>query len=55
MDSNSQLNDEQVNKTGTNSLMTIVPHLRSVDKGAFLLLREGITSPMRAKFYSYNH
>ena len=31
-------------------------HLRSVDKGTFLLLREGVTSPMRAnymnKFYS---
>ena len=33
-----------------------MPHLRSVDKGTFPLLREGVTSPMRAnyivKFYS---
>ena len=37
-------------------LMTLMPHLRSVDKGAFLLLREGVTSLIRAnymvKFYS---
>ena len=38
--------------------MTIMPHLKSVDKGAFLLVhvREGVTSPMRdnymVKFYS---
>ena len=25
-------------------------HLRSVDKGTFLLLREGVTSPMSANF-----
>ena len=29
-----------------------MPHLRTVDKGTFLLLREGGTSPMRAKLYS---
>ena len=33
-----------------------MPNLRSVDKGTFLLLREGVTSPMRdnymVKFYS---
>ena len=27
-----------------------MPHLRSVDKGAFLLLREGVTSPIRANY-----
>ena len=39
--------------------MTIIPHLSRVDKGAFLPLREGVTSPMRAyykaKSYSKNH
>ena len=25
-----------------------MPHLRSVDKGTFLLLRQSVTSPMRA-------
>ena len=41
--------------------MTIMPHLKSVDNGAFLLLhvREGVTSHMRVnymiKFYSQNH
>ena len=30
--------------------MTIILHLRSVNKGEFLLLREGVTSPMRANF-----
>ena len=30
--------------------MTIIRHLRSGDKGAFLPLREGVTSPMRANF-----
>ena len=28
-----------------------MPHLRTVDKGAFLLLREGVTSPMRANIW----
>ena len=28
--------------------MTFLPHLRCVDKGAFLLVREGVTSPVRA-------
>ena len=39
--------------------MTFMPHFkRSFDKGAFLLVREGVTLPMRAnymymvKFYS---
>ena len=30
--------------------MTIMPHLKSVDKGAFLLLREGVTSPMKTNY-----
>ena len=49
----SQLNEKQINETGKKFLMTIV------DKGAFLPLREGVTSPMRAyykaKSYSKNH
>ena len=53
----SQLNDKQINKTEKKILITIMPRLRSFDKGAFLLLTEGVTSPsMRAnymvKFYS---
>ena len=28
----------------------MMPHLRSVNKGAFLLLRKGVTSPMRANY-----
>ena len=30
--------------------MTFMPHARSVDKGAFLLVREGVNSPMRANY-----
>ena len=43
----SQLNEKQINLNGNGFLMTIMPHTRSVDKGAFLLLREDVTSPMR--------
>ena len=28
--------------------MTFLPHLRGVDKGAFLLVRKGVISPVRA-------
>ena len=31
----SQLNDKQINKTGKKILMTNMPNLRSVNKGAF--------------------
>ena len=40
----SQLNDKQMNNTGNIFLMTIMHHLWSFDKGAFLLKREGVTS-----------
>ena len=40
----SQLNDKRIR------LEKNMPHLRSVDKGAFLLLREGVTSPIRANY-----
>ena len=30
--------------------MTIMPHSRSVDIGALILLREGVTLPMRANY-----
>ena len=52
----SQLNYKIKNLTGSKILMTFLPHLRSVDKCAFLLIQDGVTSPMRAnhmdKFYS---
>ena len=39
--------------------MTFMSHVRSVDKGAFLLVREGVNLPMRGnymvKFHSLNH
>ena len=47
----SHLNDQQINYTRKK--------YASLIKGTFLLLREGVTSPMRAKymvkFYSSNH
>ena len=34
--------------------MTFMPHLRSVDKGAFLLVRVGVNSPIRANYMFFN-
>ena len=41
----SHLNDKQINKIGKN-----MPHLRRVEKDAFLLVREGVTSPLMANY-----
>ena len=38
----SHLNDKKINETGKNTY-----HLRIVNKVTFLLLRKGVTSPMR--------
>ena len=46
----SQLNYKLINLIGKKLLMTFMPHVRSVDKGAFLLVREGVNSPMRANY-----
>ena len=46
----SQLNYKLINLIGKKILMTFMPHVRSVDKGAFLLVREGVTSPIRANY-----
>ena len=50
----SQLNYQLINLIGEKILMTFMPHLRSVDKGAFLLVRVGVNSPIRANYMVFN-
>ena len=45
----SQLNHKLI-LIGKKILMTFMPYVRSVDKGAFLLVRAGVNSPMRANY-----
>ena len=30
-----------------------MPHVRGIDKGAFILVREGVNSPMRVNYIIY--
>ena len=39
-----------IDLTGKTFLVTFLPHLRSVDKFAFLLVRVDATSPMKVKY-----
>ena len=55
----SQLNYQLINLIGGKILMKFMSHVKSVEKGAFLFVREGVNLPMRAnymvKFHSLNH
>ena len=55
----SQLNYQLIILIGEKILMTFMSHVRSVDQGAFLLVREGVNLPMRDNYMvksdSLNH